>query len=312
MKDITMVINLTRTRSIPPREAFSAMTSKIDMRLTQAIDDFDDDPSVRFRSSDLVPLTAKYDKLKKNLRVLVQLVNTYAKTTERMQASRTDLVRHLATMSDSTPLHNEIGKELDYETKENLDRIQNPDVNCLPGDGRPLIVDSAESCTSLYMVQTFASVQASVNAKEFHEHIVEYATEWEQIVTQRVEEGLKEVKKLQNDRMHYEKKIESLRRASEKATEKGRPASPKEQDKLQRNESKLQDAYEIHEEEANRLCKLLQAVTEEGWRDYYTLVKNYMKFECNRVGRESDIYNHLSHILDSMRVTLKQNSKNMK
>jgi hypothetical protein len=139
--------------------------------------------------------------------------------------------------------------------------------------------------------------------------VVGYAVEWETVVTGRVDKELKQVRKLQADRRHYERKVESLRQRANDMEAKGK-ASPSASaiEKLHRNEEKLKEAYMVHEAAAGRLCVLIETVTQDGWKDLYHLAKNFMKWESNRVGRESDIYCQLSNTLDSMRTSFKKDA----
>lgn len=195
-------------------------------------------------------------------------------------------------MSKQTPIYKHVGKDLEGET-----------------EGQALIQIAESEIDSLCIVQRVASAQAEMNAQEYFEHIISYAEEWDKIVTQRIDRELKNVRKLQNDRSHYEKKVENLRQRVSDLQEKGKPNLTQEE-KLIRNEAKLKEAYNYHEEEADKLCTLIEAATYDGWKDLYTFVKNLMKWESNRVGRESDIYSHLAHLLESMKASLKVHKNN--
>jgi hypothetical protein len=227
-------------------------------------------------------------------------------------------VQQLALMSEKTPIHEEIGSALDAEASEGLAMIRNHDK--AGGVSVSEIAAKWErrqsnnnNKTSLNSLQQWASTQAVVNAREFQAHVVDYAVEWEQVVTERCDKELKEVRKLQADRAHYEHKLEGLRQRANDLGVKGKASPAKSLTKFNRNEDKLKEAYMVHEAAAGQLCVLFETVTQDGWKDLYYLAKNYMKWEANRVGRESDIYCQLAKTLESMKTTLKQNtSKNPK
>jgi hypothetical protein len=102
--------------------------------------------------------------------------------------------------------------------------------------------------------------------------------------------------------------VESLRQRANDMEVKGKASPANAVEKLHRNEEKLKEAYMVHEAAAGRLCVLIETVTQDGWKDLYHMAKNFMKWESNRVGRESDIYCKLSKTLDSMKTTFKKNA----
>ena len=212
-------------------------------------------------------------------------------------------------MSEKSPIHDEVGSALDGAAIESLNVIRQSD-----GQGSKSVAEVAQQwasrngieVSSLHVLQEWASAQSVVNAREYQDHIVQYAMDWEQVVTERVDAEIKNVRKLQGDRTHYERKVEGMRKRANEFESKGKPNPPAQAEKLERNEVKLKEAYTTHELEAGRLCVLIEAVTQEGWRDLYFLVKNYMKWESNRVGREGDVYTQLATTIDSMKV--KQNA----
>jgi IMP dehydrogenase/GMP reductase len=157
-----------------------------------------------------------------------------------------------------------------------------------------------KNVTSLYGLYHFGAAQAVANDYEYQIHIVEYVTEWERIVTGRVDSELKNVRALEKDRRHYERKVDALRQKCNDLQSKNRPCPQAQLDKLQRNEDKLKEAFTIHEREAGKVCALLEAITHEGYMDLYPLVKNYMKWEMNRVGREHDVATQMTTTLDAM------------
>eukprot|EP00980_Cylindrotheca_fusiformis_P008856 scaffold1888_cov120-Cylindrotheca_fusiformis.AAC.26 len=204
----------------------------------------------------------------------------------------------MAHMSLESPIHDSVGAELSDEA---VNQLSNLDASSSPGAAVAQVMQSFQP-TSLQMVQTISSAQSQLNSQEYFEHIIEYAEDWEHCVTKIIRQEIKKVKKLQADRIHYEKKVDSLR---QRVNDRANPSDTL-IEKLSRNEEKLKESYLLHETEASRLCTLIEAATAEGWRDLYFLVKTFMKFESNRVGRDSDIFSHLSHILESMKVTLKK------
>ena len=221
------------------------------------------------------------------------------------------MIQQMALISEKSPIHDELGCELDTEATEAIDRIRNPEGSaksvsqvCTEWQKR-----TKTDVSSLEVLKQWSSAQAIVNAREYGKHVVQYAEEWEEAVTERVEKEQKNVRKLLGDRSHYEKKVEAMRKRDNEMQTKGKTSTAGQLEKLQRNEEKLRESFTIHESEAGRLCVLIGTVTQEGWRDLYFLAKNYMKWESNRVGRESDIFSEIPKTLDSMKAKTAIGSK---
>lgn len=153
---------------------------------------------------------------------------------------------------------------------------------------------------SMYGLYSFGAAQGVANNNEFQTHVVDYVVDWERIVTERVDAELKHVKELEGHRRHYEDKVGGLREKAHHIEQKGKEPSKGQAEKLERNEEKLKKAFTEHERQAGKLCRLIEAVTHQGCKDLYPLVKKYMKWEMNCIGREHDIAERLSETLESL------------
>ena len=151
---------------------------------------------------------------------------------------------------------------------------------------------------SLHGVYSLGAAQAVGIDSEYQSSVVEYTTEWIDIVTERVEDGLKRVRKLAAERLHYERKIETLRGKANDLERKGKSSPSSAIERISRNESKLKDSFAVHEKEAGEVCFLIETVTREGYKDLYILVRNYIQWELNRVGSESDLSFELKSTLN--------------
>lgn len=159
---------------------------------------------------------------------------------------------------------------------------------------------SGDNVLSLYGVYSLGAAQAVSNDSEFQLHIVEYTTDWIETVTERVDLGLTYVRKLASERLHYEHKIETLRNRVSDFERKGKTSPDSAIQRLSRNEAKLKEAFVVHEKEAGKLCALIETVTQDGYKELFTLVRNYIQWERNRVEGENDISFQLKVTLDSL------------
>lgn len=152
----------------------------------------------------------------------------------------------------------------------------------------------------LVKMNEFAQHEHQTRQAEYQQHVLDYATKWEQCVTSKVDQELKTVKKLQQSRAHYEKKVEGLRRKVNALDSRGKDIPSDLLTKLERNESKLKEAWETHEWNASRLCKLIEEVVHCGWKDLLPLITNLLKVEFNRSGGALALYGKFPMVMDSL------------
>jgi hypothetical protein len=276
--------------------------ARISERLNRAVEAVS---QTKNRSPELVPLTAEWEITKKKLRLVVSSAKDYAETTRKMNTSRNKFVMQLGLLSEKSPLFDNVGKPLNAKSTQTLQTIREDPTTKIT------VVAQVKSNTirSVEALEQLAATQGIVNEREYNDRVVVYAIEWEKTVTEQVESELKKVRKLQGDRSYYEKKVETLRQRANNLEAKGKTIPASQAERLERNETKLKEAFVLHEKEAGRLCVLIEEVTSNGWKDLYHLVKNYCKWESNRVSRETDIYSELSTTIDTMKSTFKINSK---
>lgn len=219
------------------------------------------------------------------------------------------MYQEYAVLSKDTPIYDYVGKELNQDALLALDDKGKGDGKSdATAEELQLHVKSAlqlhdQGVPSLASIQQLASIHEKTNAVDYQRHILDYAVEWDEIVTTKIESELAMVKKLQHDRLHYEKKVEVLRKKAVQAEAKGKTISASQEEKLNRNEKKLKDAWQLHEQQAAEACFLIEQVTLHGWKDFYPLVKNTMKWEVNRLGRENVTYGKLPATLEAMKAS---------
>ena len=188
-------------------------------------------------------------------------------------------------------------------TTANLSKSDSQRTGDVASEWKRLLGKNKDTKTSLAILQQLSETQNQVDMREYQNHIADYVTEWDRVVTTRIDKDIESVKLLQSDRTHYEVKVERLRKNVNELQQKEKPVPKSTEEKLDRNEEKLKEAWTAHEAAAGKLCVLMEAATQGGWRDLYHLVKNTMKWESNRVGRLNDIYLNLPKTLESMKST---------
>ena len=157
-----------------------------------------------------------------------------------------------------------------------------------------------ENPFSLAYMQNVASKNVKLDGDDYIEKILGYALEWEKIVTKRIDYDMKDVKKLQRNRYHYETKVSKLRQNVNRIESKGKDVPQATEEKLDRNEKKLKDAVKTHEFRSAQLCVMIEEATLCGWKDLYPLVQNILQWDETRRAREKDAYKMMPTTLESI------------
>ena len=317
-----------------PPPSSSLMASSMDMdskskhniglRLTQAVDAA---VVTKNRSPELVPLTRDYDVFRKRLRALIAACKNYHQQAQKMDQARFQVVKEFTNLARDTPLFEHVeqqvldnndakpinnrvqqqqldGKEsssLATTPKQAFD-IQNKSVTDILEEGRS---GASTSSSSMLALEQVASLQSQMNLVEYQRHVIDYAVEWNDVVTSRIDKQLKQVTKLRQQYLHYDKKVHQLRHKINVLEQKGKKSTPPEVvSKLTRNEEKLSVAFASHQNMSGRLVVLMEQAVTFGWKDLYPLVKNTMKWQVNRVAREQETYGQYPITLQAMKSTV--------
>jgi hypothetical protein len=153
---------------------------------------------------------------------------------------------------------------------------------------------------SVASVAAAASKETNARAASYQDRVVDYCIEWERVVTTRVDSELKETGELAEKLNHYQNKVTSLRSKVNGMEGRGKESPKKLSEKLVRNEKKLDQAWRAHERSASKLCNLIEAVTLQGWKDLYQLVKASLQWEVERASGEYDIFARLPQVMEEL------------
>jgi len=151
------------------------------------------------------------------------------------------------------------------------------------------IVAHEPNPTSFAAVHLQLHKKNKVYHKKYIEHILTYASDWERILSTRVNKHLKHAEKLRVDLDHYQKKVEELNKDANKTMTKGKSVSDKGVDKLKRNEQKLVNARREHEQFVSDLCGFMEEIMERGWKDLHPLLVKMAQFDVTLSGEEAKL-----------------------
>jgi hypothetical protein len=157
------------------------------------------------------------------------------------------------------------------------------------------------------MVCSYLSVHESLHGKakmystKYAQFVIDYAVEWERVVNQRVQGGLKKEGQLRVEVDHYQEKVESMRLAANSAMVKGKMVDPKTAEKLSRNEQKLVTSKQSHGKFVHDLCLLIEEITERAWRDLHPLLVKVAQFDVTLSDDESKALAKLNQIVNALK-----------
>jgi hypothetical protein len=222
------------------------------------------------------------------------------------------LFEQYALMAKGTPIWDHIGKPL---TPEQVVEIQQRGTEITPESieaQSKSILRVAEEIGggSLIALLQLAEQQDTLDELDYKTHIIDYIDEWDDVVTSKGDDEIKAVLELSKKRDHYVFKVDKLRNRVNRIEHRGvRDAPPRLAERLTRNEDKLDKADDLFEDKSNDLAVVLSESVRKGWVDLYPLVKNAMKFEVNRLGREGSTYGRLTATLNALKSDFKEATK---
>ena len=290
--------------------------SKIVERLNKSIKDapLRKSPQV---DDEIKDFEKQYGAFRKTLSGLVVTLKKYHERTEKVNQSRTDLIREFAVLATNSPLQEQVSKQLDGDVVKSVQSLSEGEggVNSMVNTDEGVEVQNQSvrkmalelGSGSLKALDELSAVQRKISRIEFSYHVIDYATQWEKDVTEKIDVALKVYKKLKKERVHYEDKVLSLQNQIKRSESKGKEVQPALQERLERNIVKRKNARESHEKEASKTVMLLEEALAFGWKDLYPLLKRYMKWEVNRLARENDTYGRLPLTLEAMKDSYRSN-----
>jgi hypothetical protein len=156
-------------------------------------------------------------------------------------------------------------------------------------------------------VCSYSKVHDDLGAKtksysdKYKQFVLEYAIEWEKVVTTRINEGLKRSEELRRDLDHYQKKVEALRLSVNQNMAKGKNVRSEQQEKLKRNEEKFLAARQNYNKISVDLCILMEEVVDRSWRDLHPLIVKCAQFDSTLSADEAKILANLNQVVTSLK-----------
>jgi hypothetical protein len=159
-------------------------------------------------------------------------------------------------------------------------------------------LDSGKSTSSYTKVyEALTKTEVSLEDK-WEEKVLNYAVEWEKLMTIKFTQELKKVEELRKSLDHYEKKMENLRSSSEKEKAKQNKGSTvNSTEKMERNEDKLEQARREYEKNEDNLRKLFEEFVDRSWKDLYPLLFSLLNFDLHSNKEKAAVLEDLQNVL---------------
>ena len=295
-----------RTVAKPDSNGVSQKNTQILYRLNHAIKQRPTQPS---RSTELIPLNKEFEDMRKKLRALLAAVKKYHAALGAVSACRQEVrtydreqrakqgIRKLWSFFKSICLS--LGT---HSCSTIIPQVVNHAAKLAANTplADAIAAKKVVLGESLVTHQDKLAAATQVATDHYQSAVVDYVTEWEAILTKKIEGEVKYTQKLQKNLQHYETKVEKLRKQQAAKEEKGKPLQPAETEKLQRNETKLKESYEEYEAVATQTSHLLDEATRQGWKDLHPLLKSLMAAEYKRETDLQAVWNLTSGMQDKV------------
>lgn len=156
-------------------------------------------------------------------------------------------------------------------------------------------------------VMSYASVHSSIASQQkvfcdkYGQYVVNYAVEWENVLTERISQGLKKANQMRIELDHYEEKVKSIRVTVNVAIAKGKAVDPKLSEKLRRNEEKFRSAKVSYEKFIHALAVLIDEATLRSWKDLHPLLVKMVQFDCTIVKSQAKALSGLDVVVSKLK-----------
>lgn len=150
--------------------------------------------------------------------------------------------------------------------------------------------------------QTFRSFQ-----DRFEDKVLNYAIEWEKLMTIKFTADLKKAEECRRNLDHYEKKVDNLSSKNEKDKARQKDLPAKSMEKLERNEDKLKDARRENERAMSNLDRLFEEFIDRSWKDLYPLLVSLLSFDSEFSQEKEKALENVRKLLDELARVAREN-----
>jgi hypothetical protein len=150
-------------------------------------------------------------------------------------------------------------------------------------------IDSTDEANSIRSIFQVSADRTEKFHTKYQKHVLDYITEWEAVVSGKVDKEQAVVKELRKTFLHYQSKVEGLRKKVNQAKSGKGDVPDTVTEKLDRNTEKLDEASQAFEAAAAPLCYLIEEVVRNGWKDLLPVLFAMMDLESEHCQHRYDV-----------------------
>lgn len=162
----------------------------------------------------------------------------------------------------------------------------------------PTVLARISVSESLQNMREGQRLMADGQANFQRRSLLDYVSEWEEIVSKDIAKQVKILTKLGNEEIKYSKRTRVLQQKKSKTgiwrfLPSTSSASARVADKLNRTLSQLNNTKLAYNEKESEVIFLLEVVIKQGWKDLYPLLQSTMEAEISRVLEEDATFGNV-------------------
>lgn len=158
---------------------------------------------------------------------------------------------------------------------------------------------SANSCS--YASINKALQDASRHYQEgFHETVVVITVDWKDLITDKFDTHLMDLKKARGDVRYYTQKVAALEAAQQKT------GTQRQTEKLQSNKEKLAHAERTFQRHDKTMQGFLKEVIDKSWKDLLPIVLQYLQLQAVQTHEVAHVHQHFQTVIGQLTKTAKK------
>lgn len=205
------------------------------------------------KNKDLDTLIVHYHELQKKLKTLVVDLKSEHQTMVKFHEARAKVATQIAHLTAGTP------------------------------------IDEGEEGKTYSSVHKELATKSHDRAVEFQKKVIDYVTEWDSVVSTRVDAGIKKSVALRRDLDHYDSKVDHLKHSK-----------IPDEDKLGRNADKHTHASDAYETFVVDMCILLEEVTDRSWKDFIPLLARMATWDKKTTDEETVCLAQMDEVVEKL------------
>jgi hypothetical protein len=212
------------------------------------------------KDKDLDTLVVHYHDLQKKLKALLANLKSEHQTMIKYHEARAKVATQIAILTKETPIFEAAGSE-----------------------------EAGQQGGSYSSMHKDLAKKSHDRAAEFQKHVIDYVTEWDSVISTRVDAGVKKSVVLRRELDHYESKVDHLKL-------KKIP----DEEKVDRNADKQAHARDDYENHVADMRTFLEEVTDRSWKDLIPLLARMAAWDKKTAEDEAMCLGKMNEVVEKL------------